>query len=42
MGNREIVYKVINEIEASNKEVENLARERIDSLAKPLGSLGKL
>ena len=42
MGYKENVFKVIKEMKSSNKEIEKLARERIDSLAKPLGSLGKL
>lgn len=36
------VFKIINNIEGRNDKSIESAKERVDSLAKPLGSLGKL
>ncbi len=36
------LYNIIDNITITNKEIQKKARERVDSLAKPLGSLGKL
>ncbi|MBE6054814.1 MAG: nicotinate-nucleotide--dimethylbenzimidazole phosphoribosyltransferase [Clostridium sartagoforme] len=36
------VFKVVNNIEKANEEVKEEAKKRVDSLAKPLGSLGKI
>lgn len=36
------IYKIIDNINSTDKEIQRKARKRVDSLAKPLGSLGKL
>lgn len=36
------LYNIINNIEKSDKNIMDEAKERMDSLAKPLGSLGEL
>ena len=36
------LYNIINNINCADKEIQKKAKLRIDSLAKPLGSLGKL
>lgn len=35
-------YDIVHNISATDKKIQKKAKERIDSLAKPLGSLGKL
>ncbi len=40
--NKDSLKKIINDIKPANKKACKLAKERLDSLAKPLGSLGKL
>lgn len=42
MNYKDEVFKIIDGITESNKDVKNEAQNRVDSLAKPLGSLGKL
>ncbi|MDI9218657.1 nicotinate-nucleotide--dimethylbenzimidazole phosphoribosyltransferase [Clostridium tertium] len=42
MNHREVVENVIRNIEEIDYKVKDEARRRVDSLAKPLGSLGKL
>ena len=36
------LYNIIDNISYADKEIQRKAKKRIDSLAKPLGSLGKL
>ncbi|MBU3106802.1 nicotinate-nucleotide--dimethylbenzimidazole phosphoribosyltransferase [Clostridium gasigenes] len=40
--NKDSLKKFINDIKPANEKACKLAKERLDSLAKPLGSLGKL
>ena len=42
MRYKEEVFNVIKNIERTNESIKNKAKKRVDSLAKPLGSLGKL
>lgn len=42
MNYKNEVFSFINNIEGVNEKVKEVARERMNSLAKPLGSLGKL
>ena len=42
MRYKEEVFNVIKNIERTNESIKDKAKKRVDSLAKPLGSLGKL
>lgn len=42
MRYKEEVFNVIKNIEGANESIKDKAKKRVDSLAKPLGSLGKL
>ncbi len=42
MNHREVVENVIKNIDEIDYKAKEEARRRVDSLAKPLGSLGKL
>ena len=42
MRYKEEVFNVIKNIERTNEYIKDKAKKRVDSLAKPLGSLGKL
>ena len=38
--NREVLFKLINSLNESDKNIYNLAKKRWDCLAKPLNGLG--